>query len=381
MGRDIAGLRIDKKSGMVNVKSNGTNHDAVLVSPKAAPDIDETTDQGSAAPAVNGGLPDQINRDQDVVGLRSTNREPEEKIIQAEDQRTPDKKLSPSVKPALGSAVNGLNEANSPEPVTPVVGDGKESHTGYTNGTETNASSGKFSSQDDHDAHTPKRTYRSQPRSPSMSAKLHSQYNKFYDEDDASSLASSTATSVRTNKSRVTVPVAPKFTVIDRLERRKEYYSKLEEKHKALQKEKLDYEARIKEEEAAAIKQLRKNMVVKANPVPNFYREGPPPKPELKKLPLTRPKSPNLTRSSPRRKSCGDATRASLEDKGLNGRVTRHSVGVLRDSKYSPGTPKGKDRSGPRKSIETSKLKNRPKVPTGSPKPKEIRDADNAVES
>lgn len=96
------------------------------------------------------------------------------------------------------------------------------------------------------------------PSSPLMSAKQQHVHNKkIYDEDDNCSLASSypyhdfrfsavsiyflfvvhtlvfwfyfltiiystTATSVRTNKFRVTVPVAPKFTCADRLERRKE---------------------------------------------------------------------------------------------------------------------------------------------------------------
>ncbi|EPS60881.1 hypothetical protein M569_13920, partial [Genlisea aurea] len=85
------------------------------------------------------------------------------------------------------------------------------------------------------------------------------------------------------------------------------FYSKLEEKHRALEKEKLEYQARIKEEEQAAIKLMRKNMSYKANPVPSFYREGPPPKVELKKLPVTRAKSPVLGR----RKSCGDAVAKS----------------------------------------------------------------------
>ena len=51
-----------------------------------------------------------------------------------------------------------------------------------------------------------------------------------------------------------------------------------------MEAEKTQSEARNKEEKDAALRQLRKSLMFKANPMPNFYHEGPPPKVELKKV-------------------------------------------------------------------------------------------------
>ncbi|CAH9111710.1 unnamed protein product [Cuscuta epithymum] len=162
---------------------------------------------------------------------------------------------------------------------------------------------------------------------------------KYHDEEDCWSLTSSTAASVRTIRSKLTVPVAPSFRSVERLARRKEFYEKLGEKHKALEAEKQECASRTKEEEEAAIKQLRKNTVYKANPVPSFYKEGPPPKAELKKLPVTRAKSPNFTR----RKSCGDIV-TPREERKDSGRSTRHSTGAAyREPNTKLSTPNKKD--------------------------------------
>ncbi|KAK1418836.1 hypothetical protein QVD17_27983 [Tagetes erecta] len=149
---------------------------------------------------------------------------------------------------------------------------------------------------------------------------------KHADDDDSCSVASSTAAIARTVMSKSTSAAAPVFRCSTRAERRKEFYSKLELKQQALEAEKVQCDAKTKEEKEAALKQLRKSLIFKANPMPSFYHEGPPPKVELKKPPPTRAKSPKLGR----RKTCSGTV--SVDKKiGANAKA-RHSLVIYQDT-------------------------------------------------
>lgn len=371
MGRDGTGIRIDRKPNAKGVKSNGISHDTAS---QVTTGTSETKNVVVEDCTVKELLDKECQDKQDVLGVKSINCEvgpPEEKSVIPDTEKSSEKTLRSLIKPASGSDNPKMNSKGS-QSFRYMTGTQASGPTLYPNLRCSPRIKDSHSTKNAEHLELPSRTTAKKLQQPDQ--------RKFYDDEDNWSMASSAAASVRTVRS-VTVPVAPSFSSAGRIAKRKEFYKMLEEKHKALEAEKREYEARMKEEQAAAIKQLRKSMAYKAKPVPSFYHEGPPPKVEPKKLPVTRPKSPNFTR----RRSCGDAVNSSA-DKGAIPHVNRRSLGIYREGNNTASNIKTKNQIIGRNTNGNCKVKDHPKLETekykASPqKITEERTADIPVES
>jgi hypothetical protein len=203
MGRELSGLDMEKKP-------NGISHDRVHAAPTTSDDSSEAKDYEVKECTEENSVIEKHQEEQAVLGVKSINLD--EGLSEAKNEKSAaQKSSSPPSKSPVG---NGRTKCTVPHPFA--LATGKRGSSAKTVGTETAAAYG-------NSVLSPNSTRNIQPSSPLTSRKLwQSENRKHADEEDNWSVASSTAASVRTLKSRVTVGQAPTFRCSQRAEKRKE---------------------------------------------------------------------------------------------------------------------------------------------------------------
>ncbi|KAK9683595.1 hypothetical protein RND81_10G151700 [Saponaria officinalis] len=184
-------------------------------------------------------------------------------------------------------------------------------------------------------------------------------------EGDSESVESASAGDAKSHTTGKLPSYGFSFKCHERAEKRKEFYTKLEERIHAQEIEKNNQQVKSKESQQAELRMLRKSLNFKATPMPNFYQE-PPPKLELKKIPNTRPRSPKLGRKNS----------SSSEGHGNRSRPARLSLDEKPVSGYKPDhgpvstQPKQRQRKSlPRLPSEKTRLSKTGPEPTPVPIP------------